>query len=152
MALAAAAAVVAGGCGDAPGAAAPSAVAWEGKPLVVRQPQIPDDRIVSGRMLNRSGKTLRLDAADVRLLDPDGDAVHSTARFSLGVTHPLYPPRDAPREANPRFEAERLGQAATLKPGTVVPLVVSWRVAPGGPQPTTVDLGGGASLALPGSG
>jgi hypothetical protein len=146
----AAVAVVAGGCGNAGEAAAPSPVAWVGKPLVVRQPQIPDDTIVSGRMLNRSRTTLLLDAADVRVLDPDGNAVRSTARFSLGVTHPLYPPRDTPREANPRFEAERLGQAATVKAGKSVPFVVSWRVGAGEPQPVKVDLGGGASLKLPG--
>lgn len=151
-ALAAAAVLVgASGCGEASKAGGPSKlkVAWEDDPLVVRQKEIPDDTIVSGRMLNRSSKTLRLEAGDVRIVDADGQAVQSTARFSLGVTHPLYPPRDTPREANPRFEAERLGQAATVKPGASVPLVVSWRVAAGAPQPTTVELGEDASLALP---
>jgi hypothetical protein len=137
------------GCGEGSSSEPKPIVSWQGKPLVVRQPELPDDTIVSGRIRNDSGKTLSLDAAEVRLVADDASAVRSTARFQTGVTHSLYPPREVPREANPRFEAERLGQAATIKPGQTVPLVVSWRVARDAEPPVRVDLGGGVSLKLP---
>jgi hypothetical protein len=134
------------GCGDSP--AGSGSVSWIGEPLVVRQPELPDDTIVSGKLRNESDETLELDAEDVRVLDADGDAVQSTARFSTGVTHQLYPPREGPREKDPRFLRERLGQAATVKPGATVPLVVAWRLGPGDEPPERVDLGQ-ASLELP---
>jgi hypothetical protein len=136
------------GCGDSSSSSAP-ALRWEGKPIVVRQPELPDDTIVSGTIRNASGSTLKLDAADVQLVTPDGEAVESTARFATGVTHQLYPPREAPREGEPDFLRERLGEVATVEPGKTVPLVVSWRVRPGEPAPVKVDLGAPGSLALP---
>jgi hypothetical protein len=149
-ALALGAVLALGGCGDdGSGSAKSSVVSWDGKPLVVRQPELPDDTIVSGRIRNKSGKTLSLEAADVTVVAPDGAEVRSTARFQTGVTHSLYPPRETPQEANPRFEAERLGQAATIKPGKTVPLVVSWRVTRDAEPPVRVELGSGASLKLP---
>ena len=136
------------GCGGG-SSAKPAGVAWEGKPVVVRQPELPDDTIVSGQIRNRTGHVLKLDARDVRLLTRGGHAVQSTARFSTGVTHQLYPPRDAPKEGEPDFLRERLGEVATVKPGEAVPLVVSWRVAHGQPQPVRVDLGDGVRVTLP---
>ena len=146
-ALAGAAVLLLTGCGGAPGSGSQK-VTWVGKPLVVRQPELPDDTIVSGRITNESGEVLKLDSADVRLVTKDGAAVLSTARFSTGVTHQLYPPREGPREKDPAFLRERMGEIATLAPGKSVPLVVSWRVRAGEPAPVEVDLGE-TSLALP---
>jgi hypothetical protein len=146
LAVVLAAAVALAGCGNSP--SAPATVSWVGKPIVVRQPELPDDTIVSGRIRNDSGEALKLDVADVRVVDPDGAALLSTARFSTGVTHQLYPPREGPRESDPAFLRARLGEIATVAPGKSVPLVVSWRVRPGESAPVTVDLGGG-SLDLP---
>jgi hypothetical protein len=141
-----AAAVALAGCGGAPSSA--PKVTWEGKPLVVRQPELPDDTIVSGRITNGSGEVLKLDAANVRLVTGDGAAVQSTARFATGVTHQLYPPREGPRERDPSFLRRRMGEIATVAPGKSVPLVVSWRVRSGQSPPVEVDLGE-TSLALP---
>lgn len=135
------------GCGNAPGA--PSGVSWEGKPIVVRQPELPRDTIVSGRVVNKGDGAVRLDAADVRLVAPGGGAVESTARFAVGVSHQLYPPRDGPKEKDPEFLRERLGEVATVRPGATVPLVVAWRLEPGAAAPVEVELGDGSSLALP---
>jgi hypothetical protein len=138
-----------GGGGGGSGSSAASSVSWDSKPLVVRQPELPDDTIVSGRIRNNSQRTVSFEAADVTVVAGDGAEVRSAARFQTGVTHSLYPPRETPQEANPRFEAERLGQAATVKPGKAVPFVVSWRVPHGGEPPERVELGAGASLKLP---
>lgn len=136
------------GCGDSPSSSS-SIVAWEGKPIVVRQPELPRDTIVSGKISNQGDAALKLDAADVRVVRSDGAAVESGARFAVGVTHSLYPPRDGPREKDPDFLRTRLGEIATVKPGDSVPLVVSWRLQPGEAAPVRVDLGAAGSLVLP---
>jgi hypothetical protein len=136
------------GCGNASSSDAPTIV-WEGKPIVVRQPELPNDTIVSGTLRNQSGHTLQLEAADVEVLTPDGDAVESAARFTTGVTHQLYPPRDGPHEDEPGFLRARLGETAAVAPGATTPFVVSWRVADGGEQPVKVQLGEEGSLSLP---
>lgn len=144
--LAASAALLVAGCGSSgtkPG------VAWKSDPVVVRQPELPDDTIVSGHIRNRTGHVLKLDARSVRIVDAHGHALRSTARFNTGVTHQLYPPRDAPKEGEPSFLRRRLGEVATVRPGGSVPLVVSWRVGPGERAPVKVELGGGVSVALP---
>jgi hypothetical protein len=145
-ALAFAAAAMAG-CGNAPGSA--PTVAWEGKPIVVRQPELPDDTIVSGTLRNSSGHALEFEAAEVKVVTASGDPVQSTARFTTGVTHQLYPPREGPHEKEPAFLRERLGETATVKPGGTTPFVVSWRVSSMEPQPVKVELGDEGSLALP---
>jgi hypothetical protein len=145
-ALAAVAILLLAGCGDSPGS---SSVAWEGKPLVVKQPELPRDTIVSGKIVNKGSETLRLAAADVRVVSSDGDAVESAVRFAVGVTHGLYPPREGPKEQEPEFLQERLGEVAVVKPGESSPLVVSWRLKPGEAPPVKVELGEDASLTLP---
>jgi hypothetical protein len=141
-------AVALAGCGNTAANSAP-VVAWQDTPLVVRQPELPEDTIVSGTIRNASAHTLHLDATQVRLLTAEGNALtQSTARFTTGVTHQLYPPREAPREGEPNFLRERLGEAATVAPGRTTALVVSWRVQKGEPPPVKVDLGEG-SLSLP---
>ena len=142
-ALALLAAAAPAGCGDDSGAP----LAWDGQPLVIRQPELPHDTIVTGRVRNGSGEELRLDSARVRIVDARGRAVRSTATFAAGVTHSLYPPRDAPRE-NPRAERERLGVAATVPAGGSVPFTVAWRTRRGAPAPVRVELGP-AALELP---
>jgi hypothetical protein len=134
------------GCGSSAGS--PSSLEWQGEPLVVRQPELPRDTIVSGKISNSGSEALRLEAADVRLVTSDGEPVQSSVRFAVGITHQLYPPREGPREAEPEFLQERLGEVANVAPGASTPLVVSWRLEPGQPPPTRVDLGV-ASLDLP---
>lgn len=141
------AALALSGCGTRGPASA--ALRWDEPPIVVRQPELPDDTIVSGALRNGSGHTLHLDAGDVRVVTADGAAVESAVRFTTGVTHQLYPPRDAPREGEPNFLRARLGEIATVEPGKTTPLVVSWRAAPSEPQPVRVELGDEGSLTLP---
>jgi hypothetical protein len=140
--------VVLASCGDSQ--SSPAAVNWDKPPIVVRQPELPDDTIVSGTIRNGSERTLHLDARDVEILTEDGKAVpQSAVRFTTGVTHQLYPPRDGPKENEPGFLRQRLGEEATVAPGRTTPLVVSWRAPAGTPQPEKVELGDEGSLALP---
>lgn len=146
-ALAALVAVAFAGCGEAGTGASP--IAWSGKPIVVRQPELPRDTIVSGKISNEGSDVVRLDATDVHLVTSDGEAVQSDVRFAVGITHQLYPPREGPKEKDPEFLRERLGEVANVEPGATVPLVVAWRLAPGQAAPVKVDLGPTGSLALP---
>ena len=95
LALAAAGA----GCGN-DAETAPKA-AWDGTPAVAPHPEIPTDRIATGRIRNEGGDELRLSVTQARALDAHGTPVRATIRFAAGVTHALYPPRDGPLE-NPR--------------------------------------------------
>jgi hypothetical protein len=140
------AALTLAGCGGAP---ASTSVRWDKPPIVVRQPELPDDTIVSGEIRNETGHALHLEAADVRVVSPDGQAVRSAVRFTTGVTHQLYPPREGPHEGEPEFLRERLGEVANLAAGTTTPLVVSWRLETGQAAPVKVELGDAGSLALP---
>jgi hypothetical protein len=139
------AAVAVAGCGGS--ADSEPRAAWVGKPVVVRHPELPGDELATGRVVNRSTEVLRVDAAAVRVLDADGRRVRATVRFAAGYSHGLYPPRDAPRE-NPRFLRERLGDAATVRPGRSVPLTVAWHRRGRAAAPVRIDLGA-ASLPLP---
>jgi hypothetical protein len=136
-------AVLAGGGDDGSG----GAIAWAGEPLTVHQPELPDDTGVAGFVRNGSLRAVTLVADEVRVVDPSGRAVRSTARYAQGYTHALYPPRDRPRGSAAVLE-ERLGERVTVKPGARVPLTLSWRVRRGDPAPVRAELGGGLSLSL----
>jgi hypothetical protein len=125
------------GCGN--NAGAPKA-AWDGAPAVAPHPEIPTDRIATGRIRNDGGDELRLSVNQARALDVHGMPVRATIRFAAGVTHSLYPPRDAPRE-NPREQQERLGDAATIEPGESAPLTIAWHAGTADRVPVRVDLG-----------
>jgi hypothetical protein len=137
--------VTAAGCGQAGADREPRAVAWEGIPLVAQHPELPGDRIATGKVRNDSDEELRLEAADAKVVDAGGRPLRATVIFAAGVTHSLYPPRDAPRET-PRKQQERLGFAATIAPGGSAPVTVAWHAADG--VAARVELGPG-SLELP---
>jgi hypothetical protein len=138
-------AAASGGCGDSDAAPTDSRTTWDGAPVVAPHPELPGDRIATGRVRNDGDDELRLDVRDARLLDASGRPLRATVRFAMSATHPLYPPRDAPRE-NPREQQERLGDAATIEPGESAPLTIAWHAADG--QPARVDLGP-VTLPLP---
>jgi hypothetical protein len=145
VAAAIAALVTASGCGQAAADGQGSAVAWQGSPLIAQHPELPGDRIATGKLRNGSDEELRLDAADAKVVDAAGKPLRATVIFAAGVSHSLYPPRDAPRET-PRKQQERLGLAATIEPGDSVPITIAWHATDG--VAARVELGPG-SLALP---
>jgi hypothetical protein len=124
-ALGALALALVAGCGDDGGGAQ---VAWDGKPTVATHPELPGDRIATGKLRNDGDDELRLDVATAKVVDERGKPVKATVAFAAGAGHSLYPPRDAPRE-EPRKQQERLGFAATIPPGKSVPLTVAWHTA-----------------------
>jgi hypothetical protein len=130
---------VAGGCGGGDEANSAKA-AWVGTPAVAPHPEIPTDRIATGRIRNDGGSELKLFVNQARVLDARGTPVRATVRFAAGVTHSLYPPRDGPKE-NPLQQQERLGDAALIPPGETAPLTIAWHAGTADRKPVKVDLG-----------
>jgi hypothetical protein len=119
---------------------------WKEKPSLIMVPSLPRDRILTGRLRNASLRAVDLDTERVRILDANGRALRSTARFAQHFSHGLYP--WSWHIKGSKFERTRTGKIATIKPGQSVPLTVSWRVPAGRAEPIEVRFDGG-SLALP---
>ena len=138
------------GHGDDPRAAAaaagPQRLEWKTKPQLILVPELPSDRVLTGRIRNTSLRPVDLEADRIAIVDRQGRHLRSTARFLGSFAHGLYP--WSMHVKGGRTERTRTGQIATIKPGQDVALTLSWRVPPGGSQPVEARFGGG-SLALP---
>jgi hypothetical protein len=115
-------------------------------PSILRSPELPRDRSASGKVRNTGDKQIVIDARKVKLVDAKGKpASDATARFLAGFAHGLYSPTQFGQVQN-AFELQRLGVRVELAPGQVLPLNVSWRLAPGEAPPVRAEFG---SLSLP---
>ncbi len=119
-------------------------LAWQGEVTVFAPDGLPDDRILQARLRNTSLRPVDLAVGDVRVLDAEGEALKSSARFLQAFAHGLYPPDERDESQIGDFEKRRLGEIVTLRPGQSVPVTLSWR---GGPA-ERIDLGV-AGLPLP---
>jgi hypothetical protein len=119
---------------------------WEAAPRTSVLGATPDDRLLFGRVVNRSSKSTRLRASDVHVLDADGDQLSGSAAFADGFV-PGVTLRGMGAEM---FGASDLGadvgQEVVLAPGQRAPLSVSF-TARGGKRAAAIDYGGGR-LAL----
>lgn len=114
---------------------------------MVRQPELPRDRIAVGRVRNRSGHTLRVSANGARVVDGEGRPLSSSVRFASAYGHGLYSYEQRPKEGDPEFLQRRLGELAVIPAGKTSPLTVSWRLPAGGAtRAARVRIG---KLALP---
>jgi hypothetical protein len=117
------------------------------QPDVVRQPELPRDRIAVGRVRNLSGHTLRVSANGARVVDQQGRPLSSSVRFASAYGHGLYSYEQRPKEGDPEFLQRRLGELAVIPAGKTSPLTVSWRLpASGAARAARVRIG---KLALP---
>ena len=119
---------------------------WSGQAEVFTHPTLPGDRILTGTLRNDGLQPMRVDLADVRVLDADGAPVESAPVFLQAFGKSLWAGGRGPEQV-PDSELQRTGRIAFLTPGEEVPLTVAWRAADG--TPVRVDYGRG-SLALPG--
>ena len=123
---------------------------WVGKPRILRQADLPRDRVLNGFVRNDSLRRVTIWAKDVRAVDDDGHALRGQATFVRSYIHPLYPPTRPPPGGLPDSEKLRLGQVVRLEPGKRTHLSVAWRLAPGGKPADRIEYGFG-SLPVPGS-
>ena len=119
---------------------------WNEKPSLILVPELPRDRILTGKLRNASLRVVDLDTERVQILDARGRRLRATALFAQGFSHGLYP--WSMRVKGSKAERRRIGKIATIKPGQAVPLTLSWRVPAGGSEPVEVRFDGG-TLALP---
>jgi hypothetical protein len=135
-----------GGSASAAAAAGPVRLAWKDSPQLIRVAELPDDRILTGRVRNASLRPVDLSVDRIEIVDARGKRLRSTARFLQAFAHGLYPP--SMHVKGGKLERTRIGQIATVKPGQDLPLTLSWRLVSSTAQPLEVRFGGG-SLALP---
>jgi hypothetical protein len=146
VALAGAALALAG-CGGGGEERRSTGLRWKREPLVFRATRLPSDRVLTGTVENRSGRSLHIVAANIRVRDAGGAALHSYAQFVNAYAHGLYGAYQKPKPLPPN-ELSRLGLVVTLPPGSVIPLTVAYRVTASTRDPLRVDYGSG-SLAVP---
>jgi hypothetical protein len=118
------------------------ALRWQAPPRMSVLGMSPDDRLLFGRVVNHSGQRARLRAADVHVLDGDGDALPGSAAFADG-----FVPGVTLRGYGTELSAAGAGGAAVggdvvLAPGQSAPLSVSFTAADGH-RPAAIDYGGG---------
>lgn len=115
----------------------PGGLGWVGTPKLLVAGAAPD-RVLQGVIRNDTLRPIEVLAADVRVLDADGDRIKAEVLFAAGLSKPLYPV-DRPGEIA-EYDFKRLGRKLSLKPGEQVPLTVAWR-APD--QPVQIGYGAG---------
>jgi hypothetical protein len=119
---------------------------WSGDAEVFTHPTLPGDRVLTAKLRNDGIHPLRVDIADVRLLDAGGREVASSPVFLQAFGKSLWSAGRGPVQ-EPDSELQRTGRIALLEPGEEVPLTVAWHARDG--EPVRVDYGKG-SLSLPG--
>jgi hypothetical protein len=128
------------------GSASSGPLRWSGDGEVFTHPTLPGDRVLTGTLRNEGLQAMRIDLADVRVVDGDGEVVASTPVFLRAFGKSLWGGGRGPEQV-PDTELQRTGRIALLAPGEEVPLTVAWHAEDGDPE--RVDYGRG-SLSLPG--
>jgi hypothetical protein len=118
---------------------------WDKKPRVFENPNLPDDRILSGTVRNDSLEAVTLVARELGVRTGAGDEMESAAIFAPTFIRGVFPQNRG--DEIPESEQQRIGLRARLAPGKTAPLTVSWRQR--GDRAALVDYGAG-SLPVPG--
>jgi hypothetical protein len=138
-----------GGCGGSAdsGRLGRGPVRWAHAPSVVRNPRLPNDRVLLGEIRNTTRRMFTLDARRVVVRDGTGRVLASAARFTNSYGHPLYGAFQKPSYVDP-VELARLGIVAGVTPGDTIPLFVSYRLTASSRPPITATLSRGLTLPL----
>jgi hypothetical protein len=113
--------VLVGGVGCGGGGAT---VAWKGQP---RSGPVEGGQMLFGTLLNRSGKPLRLRAADVRVLDRSGRELSAAAAFAGGYNAGIALRGFGTEMFAAATAGAGDGAQIAVAPGATVPLSVSWK-------------------------
>jgi hypothetical protein len=119
---------------------------WDAAPRTSALGSTQDDQLLFGHVVNRSGKAARLRAADVHVLDADGDRLPGAAAFADGFV-PGVTLRGSDTEMFGVGDmGGDVGREVVLAPGQTAPLSVSF-TAGGDHHAAEIDYGRGR-LAL----
>ena len=108
------------------------------KPRVFKNPNLPDDRILTGTVRNDSLEAATVIARDLGVRTDAGDEMESAAIFAPTLVRGVFPQN----RGDEIPESEQIGLRARLEPGKTAPLTVSWRRQ--GKRAVLVDYGAGA--------
>jgi hypothetical protein len=121
-------------------------LAWRSKPHLVRPGSLPRDRTLVGFIRNAGDKTANVVPKDLRVLDARGRELPSAAQFVQTFIHGVIFPDVKPRLQQPLRELYRVGYRARIRPGSAVPVTISWHTL--GRRAARIDTGHG-SLPVP---
>jgi hypothetical protein len=114
---------------------------WNAAPRMSVLGATADDQLLFGHVVNRSGHAARLRAADVHVLDADGDRLPGAAAFADGFVPGVTLRGSATEMFGVSEAAADVGREVVLAPGQSAPLSVSFTA--GGHRAAAIDYGGG---------
>lgn len=135
---------------DASGERGDTMLAWKKAPVVFTPETLPQDRTITGEVLNDTLRKVRVRAKKMVVVDADGRRFTTAALFLQGYSHALYPPLQRPPGADDSTQARLAGEYADLGPRQSSPLTVSWRTTPEMKPPLRLEYDGG-SLPIDGA-
>jgi hypothetical protein len=115
---------------------------WQAPARTSAMGQTASDHLLFGRVVNHSGRTIRLTAANVHVLDAKGHRLKTRAAFADGFVPGVMLSGYGELYAG----GAPVGQAIVLRTGQAAPISASYS-APGGDRAAMVDYGAGR-LAL----
>jgi hypothetical protein len=115
---------------------------WQAAPRMSVLGMSPDDRLLFGHVVNHSQHRARLRAADVRVLDADGDALPGSAAFADGFVPGVTLRGYGTELSDAGGGGAEVGGEVVLGPGQSAPLSVSF-TASGGHRAAAIRYGGG---------
>ena len=123
---------------------------WTGKVVSFQHPTLSTDHVVSGKVRNEGLEPLRVVAREeIRVVAADGSELPTSAVFTQTFGHGLFDPTRLPEARLPERELMRIGDVGRLEPGDALPLTVSWREQPGGPEGVRIRYPGGSLAVAP---
>ena len=111
---------------------------WQSPARTSTVGQTPSDHLLFGRVVNHSGKTIRLRAAQVRVLDAKGHRLQTRAAFADGFVPSVMLSGSSELYGG----SEPVGQDIVLRTGQAAPISASYS-APGGKRAAMLDYGAG---------
>jgi hypothetical protein len=116
---------------------------WQSAARTSTVGQTATDHLLFGRVINHSGKTIRLRAAKVHVLDAKGRRLETRAAFADGFVPAVMLSGSDALYADPSVA---VGREVVLRTGQAAPISASYRVA-SGQRAAMLDYGAGR-LAL----
>src|SRR3954462_14149462 len=113
---------------------------WQSPARTSTVGQTPSDHLLFGRVVNHSGKTLRLRAAQVHVLDAKGRRLKTRAAFADGFVPSVM--LGGSTELYGADSAVAVGRDIVLRTGQAAPISASYR-APAGRRAAMLDSGAG---------
>jgi len=111
---------------------------WQSPARTSTVGQTPSDHLLFGRVVNHSGKTIRLRAAQVHVLDAKGRRLTTRAAFADGFVPSVMLSGSAGQYA----AADPVGEDVVLRTGQAAPISASYST-PGGKRAAMLDYGAG---------